>query len=103
MYKIIKGGAVVAMTDVPAFVRINPRNGCYNLCDWEQAEGVALTGSVYRIQGRPSSIQAEEVVLQPVDMGAELLAAQTTIADNDAMNVDQEYRLTLLELGLNEE
>ena len=29
-------------------------------------------------------------------------ATGKAIADSDAMNVDQEYRLTLLELGLNE-
>ena len=33
---------------------------------------------------------------------AENEALQKTVSDNDAMNVDQEYRLTLLELGVAE-
>lgn len=36
-------------------------------------------------------------------MPERLAALQTALEDADALNVDQEYRLTLLELGITEE
>ena len=37
-----------------------------------------------------------------VDTGEDLTNTQQSVVDADAMNVDQEYRLTLLELGIAE-
>jgi len=42
-------------------------------------------------------------MLEPVDAGELQAAANTAIRDTDAMNVDQEYRLTLLELGITDD
>lgn len=39
---------------------------------------------------------------EPPTMEEQLAALQTALDDADAMNVDQEYRLTLLELGIEE-
>ena len=44
----------------------------------------------------------ETVVLEEFDAGAEMEHTRTAVEDADAMNVDQEYRLTLLELGISE-
>lgn len=39
-------------------------------------------------------------MLEEVDRGPELLTAVDALSDIDAMNVDHEYRLTLVSLGL---
>ena len=43
---------------------------------------------------------ADGAICYEVDKGADILETEKTVSDNDAMSVDQEYRLTLLELGL---
>ena len=43
------------------------------------------------------------VALDLVDTGSLLANANIAIRDADAMNVDQEYRLTLLELGITDD
>ena len=45
----------------------------------------------------------ETVMLEETDAGAEIQAAKLAAEDADGMIVDQEYRLTLLELGLTDE
>ena len=42
----------------------------------------------------------ETVMLEEIDAGVEIQAAKQAASDADGMIVDQEYRLTLLELGL---
>ena len=39
----------------------------------------------------------------PTELSAKLTATQSAQADADALNVDQEYRLTLLELGVTDD
>ena len=42
-------------------------------------------------------------MLELVDAGELQAAANMAIRDADAMNVDQEYRLTMLELGITDD
>ena len=91
MYKIITNTGETHLTEKPNFIRKH-ENGCFVLTDEATAEGVAYHGTPY--------LFADGTICFEVDKGAEILATEKTVSDNDAMNVDQEYRLTLLELGL---
>ena len=46
MYKIIKDGAVLALTESPNYIRLHP-DGFYILCDQSEAQGVAYHGTPY--------------------------------------------------------
>lgn len=93
MYKIQTTKGETFLTEKPNFIRKH-KNGYFVLTDKAQAEGVAYHGTPYMF--------ADGVVCYEVDTGERILAAAASVSDNDEMNVDQEYRLTLLELGLTE-
>lgn len=99
MYKIIKDGAVLAQTEAVNYVCLQD-NGCYALCDERDALGIVHDGIVYHLLGREALEGCDSVVLEQFDAGAEISATALAVEDADAMNVDQEYRLTLLELGI---
>ncbi len=52
---------------------------------------------------RLTSIAAESGVPTAIQIAARLAALEAAQADADAMNIEHEYRLTLLELGVGEE
>ena len=91
MYEIRKDGGVIALTEKPNFIRKH-ENGCFVLTDVNHADGVAYHGTPY--------LFADGAICYEVDKGADILETEKTVSDNDAMSIDQEYRLTLLELGL---
>ena len=91
MYKIITHTGETHLTEKPTFIRKH-ENGCFVITDVNHAEGVAYHGTPY--------LFADGAICYEVDKGADILETEKTVSDNDAMNVDQEYRLTLLELGL---
>ena len=45
----------------------------------------------------------ESVMLEQTDIGSWVTETQTAIEDADALNVDQAYSLTLLELGITDD
>ena len=87
------------MTAAPNYIK-QVENGCYNLCPEPEASGIVFDGTVYHLLGRAELADVETVMLEEVDSGRLLTEAQQSIADADGMIVNQEYRLTLLELGL---
>ena len=91
MYKIITNTGETHLTEKPIFIRKH-ENGCFVLTDVNHAEGVAYHGTPYMF--------ADGAICYEVDKGDDILETEKTVSDNDAMSVDQEYRLTLLELGL---
>lgn len=99
MYRIVKDGAALALIEAPTYVR-QAGNGCFVLCQEDQATGIAYGGTVYHLLGREAVEGAESVILEEVDTGKMMEELQNTAKDVDAMNVDQELRLTLLELGI---
>ena len=101
MYKIIKDGAVLAQTEALNYVR-RQENGHFGLCEEADAQGIVHNGTVYHLHGREALEGQETVVLEEFDAGAEMENTRNAVIDADAMNVDQEFRLTLLELGISE-
>ena len=93
MYRITTPSWDSILTEKVNYIRVH-RNGVYLLTDVNHAEGVAYHGTPYLFK--------DGAMVCEVDKGADILETEKTVSDNDAMNVDQEYRLTLLELGLTE-
>ena len=91
MYKVITNTGKTYLTEKPNYIRKH-ENGCFVLTDESSAEGVAYNGTPY--------LFSDGVICCEFDKGADILEIEKTVSDNDAMNVDQEYRLVLLELGL---
>lgn len=81
-------------------MRLAP-NGCFILCPERDAQGISFAGEVYHLFGR-NKIGKESVLLERIDSGGVLFDMDSRLADTDAMTVDQEYRITLLELGITE-
>ena len=91
MYKIITNTGETHLTEKPNFIRKH-ENGCFVLTDVNHADGVAYHGTPY--------LFSDGAQVCEVDAGETLASTQQSVVDADAMNVDHEYRLTLLELGL---
>lgn len=78
MYKIIKDGETVAMTEAPNYIRM-AGNGCRVLCSAEEAEGIAHAGEVFHLLGRPDlEGAAATVMLEETDAGEEIEKASNT-------------------------
>lgn len=103
MFKIIKAsdGTVLALTEDVTYIK-KADNGCYILCPEPDASGISYAGTPYYLFGRKSLDDAESVILEPTDIGGWIMEAKATIEDADEMNVDQAYRLTLLELNVSD-
>lgn len=81
MFKIIKDGTSLGMTEAPTYVR-QAENGCFVLCQEGQATGIAYGGTVYHLLGREALEGAESVILEETDSGAEIQAAGESAANN---------------------
>ena len=78
MYKIIKDGETVAMTEAPNYIRM-AGNGCRVLCSAAEAEGIAHDGQVFHLLGRPElEGAAATIMLEETDAGGEITRAAAT-------------------------
>ena len=104
MFKIIKAsdGTVLALTEDVTYIK-KADNGCYILCPEPDASGISYAGTPYQLLDRdPMGDDLESVILEPTDIGGWIMEAKAAIEDADDMNVDQAYRLTLLELNVSD-
>ena len=102
--KIIKAsdGTVLALTEDVTYIK-KADNGCYILCPEPDASGISYAGTPYQLLDRdPMGDDLESVMLEQTDIGSWVTETQTAIEDADALNVDQAYRLTLLELNVSD-
>lgn len=102
--KIIKAsdGTVLALTEDVTYIK-KTDNGCYILCPEPDASGISYAGTPYQLLDRdPMGDDLESVMLEPTDIGGWIMEAKAAIEDADDMNVDQAYRLTLLELNVSD-
>lgn len=77
MFRITKGGAFVGMTEAPNYIR-QQENGCFSLCPEPLASGIVFEGTVYHLMGRDALDNAETVMLEETDAGAEITKATET-------------------------
>lgn len=102
--KIIKAsdGTVLALTEDVTYIK-KADNGCYILCPEPDASGISYAGTPYQLFDR-DQMGAE---LGNGHAGADrhrrwIMESKSAIEDADEMNVDQAYRLTLLELNVSD-
>lgn len=103
--KIIKAsdGTVLALTEDVTYIK-KADNGCYILCPEPDASGISYASTPYHLLDRdPMGDDLESVMLEQTDIGSWVTETQTAIEDADALNVDQAYHLTLLELGITDD
>ena len=98
MYKLIVDGTCAGMIEKPVWVR--HEKDIYRLCNEPEAEGVAYQNVVYQLCGRKRMRGTEpEATLKECNAGELLAQAETALNDLAEMCLDQEYRITTMELG----
>lgn len=85
MVKFMKAGALLALVEQPNWVYLMD-NGVYGLCPLDEAQGVALGGTVYNLAGHAIS-ENGEVAFSEIETG-EYLMEQDRAAAQTAANVD---------------
>ena len=78
MYEIRKDGGVIALTEKPNYIRRHA-DGFYILCEEEDAQGVAVDGTVYRLMGHTGLDELKEVQLIEKDTGAVLQSSSEAV------------------------
>ena len=104
LFKIIKAsdGTVLALTEDVTYIK-KADNGCYILCPEPDASGISYAGTPYQLFDRDQmGDELETVMLEQTDIGSWIMESKSAIEDADEMNVDQAYRLTLLELNVSD-
>ena len=114
MYQISTAIGVVGYADVPDYCYKLPSGsaqiiGRKERARGEVATGVIFEGVIYNLPGHSEFEGCETATVAEIDEGVVLneqqrriAAAEATEADEDALSVDHELRLTMLELGINE-
>ena len=102
IYEAKKDGETVFLTDSPYYIKRHP-NGCFTPAkDQREATGISANGTVYNLLGKSlgDDLTLDTVALIKVDGGNLFGDIHEVEANIDEMIVHQEYRLTVLELGL---
>lgn len=81
MFKIIKDGALIGMTEAPKYIK-KAANGCFNLCPELEAQGISFAGNPYHLLGRDELDGLETVSLEEADAGVELQAVSETVTSS---------------------
>lgn len=79
MYEIRKDGALLALTEQVNYIRLH-EGGFYLLCPEAEAQGVAVAGTPYHLQGRAEMQGCETVLVQETDAGRVLREEQAKAA-----------------------
>ena len=79
MYEIRKDGALLALTEQVNYIRLH-EGGFYLLCPEAEAQGVAVAGTPYHLQGREEMQGCETVLVQETDAGRVLREEQDKAA-----------------------
>ncbi len=101
MYKIIKDGEEIAITEKINYIKQNT-NGVFVSCTEREAQGVAVRNTAYNLLGRGGMSNCETVIAIEVDGGEHIQSGEASQTETDVLVVDHEYRLTLLEMGVAE-
>ena len=101
MYDIIINGTHAGYAENLAFIKLNRRNGAYNLCDEAEATGIVYDGRRYNLTDANEVDSDDRAVVAHVDV-TDVLAAQRveieqTITDLQLENIELQQRVTALE------
>ncbi len=100
MVKFLKNGSLLALVEQPSWVYLQ-ENGAYGLCDYENAQGVAINGIVYNLAGNLIS-ENGEVDFKDIPSG-EYMMQQDKVAAQNAANVDYLSMMTGYDLPMEEQ
>lgn len=78
MFKILKGGTQLGMTEALSYIK-KAKNGCYVLCSEPEASGIVFSGTPYQLAGRPEMGDVETVTVEEADAGTELQLVNHTV------------------------
>lgn len=101
MYNVKKDGEIIAMTEKLHFIK-QSKNGIFVKCDEKDAQGIAVKNTPYNLLGREPMTGCETVLVFEIDAGEHLKNSDENQLVSDALVIDHEYRLTLLEMGVTE-
>lgn len=65
-------GVTLGYTETIRYIKINPRNGCFNACDKKDAIGVAYKSNPYNLLGHSDIADVPTVFVTEFDGGSEL-------------------------------
>lgn len=99
MYVITQNRVVVCYTSEPRYV-VKSESGTFHPCEPIDATHVVAASTPYRIK-YDETFDEPVHQISTVDVGQVATENQSGLASLDKMTVDQEYRITLLELGVN--
>ena len=95
-----QNNTVIALVEDPNWVNVLD-NGCYGLCKFESAEGVAIDGTVYNLPGHNIS-ENGEIDFEFVENGTYIMKknieTEQKITDLDLANIEAQQAITELEL-----
>lgn len=78
MFKIIKDGVTLGMADKLNYIRYH-KNGCFILCDKDEAEGIAYNGVPYHLINASQLIGvSEDVTVEEVEAAVEIQKVNDT-------------------------
>lgn len=100
MVKFLKNGSLLALVEQPNWVYLQ-ENGAYGLCDYENAQGVAINGIVYNLAGNLIS-ENGEVDFKDIPSG-EYMMQQDRVAAQNAANLDYLSMMTGYDLPMEEQ
>lgn len=100
MVKFLKNGSLLALVEQPNWVYLQ-ENGAYGLCDYENAQGVAINGIVYNLAGNLIS-ENGEVDFKDIPSG-EYMMQQDKAAAQNAANLDYLSMMTGYDLPMEEQ
>lgn len=99
MVKFFKDGNLIALVEAPNWVYLMD-NGCYGLCAFERAQGVAINGAVYNLND--NEISENGTVSFGIVENGEYMMQQDKVAAQNAANVDYLSMMTGYDLPIEE-
>ena len=99
MYKIKKDNELIAMTEKLNFIKQTDK-GIFVSCNEKDAQGIAVKNTPYNLLGRKAMASCETVFVFEVDGGECIKNTDENQIVSDALVVDHEYRITLIEMGV---
>ena len=79
MFEVIKDGKILTCVDTPTYI-YKHKYGFYALCDKRKAQGVAINGVLYNLQGKKPMDELETVTLVEKETGNEILNINEILA-----------------------
>ena len=105
MKGIVSNGELVGVCDKPRFVMKNPKSGAYIQTTEENAEGIAVRGTLFNINGKEIIPDAPMAIIREMD-GFEMLfdnsketGQQKTQIDQNRADIDFISAMTDIDLG----